>query len=447
MLAKSLIDCYLSGAADGRPFQLRVFIAGRNRLENDGARALAEVFGRLGTLVEVAMPQNGINPDGIEALAEAFKRNAGLRCLNLNDNTITPRGASSLADAIEVLQELREINLGDCLLKSKGVVLLAEAIQDGHEQLEVLNLGFNEIGPNGGMAVAGAMQNKENIRELVLNGNMFGRECRECIAEILRDVGKFDALGALDEDDSDNEDVEDDVDGDEDYEDVDDEEEGEYDEDRAYVESETEEADDEDCDIAKHAAAGGAENQSTSFSFSANSTLPMEKTPVPATRVPRHGGILNSYMETEIVKGSSPVETFCLTRHPTAEMFNDVKGADPAVAFRRYLCDVLTNEKYLLYVVFAVLKCAALSSLCPKALGVSCELLRDSFQFAAKTAQMQRVMTFFLTQLGLIRIEDPTFRPAYDVKACRAAVRHAIDEGYLTDPVSDAFEVFFSRPV
>lgn len=65
-----------------------------------------------------------------------------------------------------------EINLGDCLLKSGGAVLLGEALMDGHEQLEVLNLGFNEIGPNGGMSIVQAMQNKPNISNVILNGNM-----------------------------------------------------------------------------------------------------------------------------------------------------------------------------------------------------------------------------------------------------------------------------------
>lgn len=66
---------------------------------------------------------------------------------------------------------MEEINFGDCLLKTKGAVLLGEALQDGHLELETLNLGFNEIGPNGGMAIASAMYNKEQLQKLYLNGN------------------------------------------------------------------------------------------------------------------------------------------------------------------------------------------------------------------------------------------------------------------------------------
>lgn len=67
---------------------------------------------------------------------------------------------------------LEEINLGDCLLRTGGAILLGEALQEGHNQLETLNLGFNEIGPDGGLSIANAMQNKPHISSIILNGNM-----------------------------------------------------------------------------------------------------------------------------------------------------------------------------------------------------------------------------------------------------------------------------------
>lgn len=71
-------------------------MAGRNRLENEGAKALSTLFEvslhyapvcvcrtltgvqTLGTLVQVSMPQNGINADGVRALAKAFSKNPNL---------------------------------------------------------------------------------------------------------------------------------------------------------------------------------------------------------------------------------------------------------------------------------------------------------------------------------------------------------------------------------
>lgn len=63
----------------------QVFISGRNRLENEGATKFAEFFKAVGTLEEVAMPQNGIFHVGIAALASAFSTNPNLRIVNLND--------------------------------------------------------------------------------------------------------------------------------------------------------------------------------------------------------------------------------------------------------------------------------------------------------------------------------------------------------------------------
>ena len=44
ILSKALLDCYRGAADNGMKLSLEVFQAGRNRLENEGAIALAEVF-------------------------------------------------------------------------------------------------------------------------------------------------------------------------------------------------------------------------------------------------------------------------------------------------------------------------------------------------------------------------------------------------------------------
>lgn len=66
---------------------------------------------------------------------------------------------------------LEEINFGDCLLKTKGAVILGEALQDDHLALEKLTLDHNEIGGNGGLSIASAMINKDQLQSLNLNGN------------------------------------------------------------------------------------------------------------------------------------------------------------------------------------------------------------------------------------------------------------------------------------
>lgn len=226
MLAQALLDCVDTSTKAGRPLALKVFVAGRNRLENEGAKALAKVFGKLTSLVEVSMPQNGICHPGVSALSMAFSVNTGMRVLNLNDNTVKAEGAAALADAMLTMPELREVNLGDCLLKTSGASLLAQALVEDHQLLENLNFGFNEIGPDGGLAVADAMANKTHLNTLNLDGNHFGREFRDQIEDVLRKAGRLTALTGFEEDDSEGEqDAEED---DDDHEYVTDEDEGEW---------------------------------------------------------------------------------------------------------------------------------------------------------------------------------------------------------------------------
>lgn len=105
MLADALLSGFNASVKANTPMKLKTFIAGRNRLENNGATALAGFFEKVGTLEHVAMPQNGIYHPGITALSEGFKHNPNMTVLNLNDNTIGPIGALSIADALYSMQK------------------------------------------------------------------------------------------------------------------------------------------------------------------------------------------------------------------------------------------------------------------------------------------------------------------------------------------------------
>uniref|UniRef100_S4PN05 Ran GTPase-activating protein n=1 Tax=Pararge aegeria TaxID=116150 RepID=S4PN05_9NEOP len=167
----------LARALSASPRHLRVFVAGRNRLENEGAKALANVFQSMGSLEEVSMPQNGIYHSGITALSEAFKENPGLSCLNLNDNTMGPTGAAAIATALPRLKKLKSINFGDCLLKSAGAKALAKSLKDS-VLLESLDLSHNEIGREACMEVVDALtslpDSSDRLTRVVLAGNSLG---------------------------------------------------------------------------------------------------------------------------------------------------------------------------------------------------------------------------------------------------------------------------------
>ncbi|XP_068575039.1 ran GTPase-activating protein 1-like isoform X2 [Cebidichthys violaceus] len=228
ILAASLIQCHKKSSAEGTPLGLKVFVAGRNRLENDGATALAQAFQLMGSLEEVHMPQNGINHPGVTALAKAMQHNAGLRILNLNDNTFTEKGAIAMAQALKHLRSIQVINFGDCLVRPAGAIAIAETVSEGLPILQELNLSFGEITEEAALAVAQAVKNRDQLEKLDLNGNSLGEDGCKALKDAMEAMNIGDLLGSLSDDEGEPEDDDDDEDDDEeedeDDEDVDEEE-------------------------------------------------------------------------------------------------------------------------------------------------------------------------------------------------------------------------------
>lgn len=225
---------------------------------------------------------------------------------------------------------------------------------------------------------------------------------------MLIEYGKENALGELDEDDSDNENADDVDENDEEYDDDDEEDD--------YGDSDTQDMGDEE------------EYEGSTVEFNLNDLSQ---------------SFANDTTNNESQSNVS-IESFFDNQRPTAAMFQAIPDADKVAAFRQYLAE-LEESDYLVYLAFTILKCAAISNICPEALDVSDALFKDCFEFAGKTSQVSRVKTFFLTQLGLLLNEDKSFKPVYDKVACRAAVQHSIQRKTFTGDVASMFELFLER--
>ncbi|XP_064179890.1 ran GTPase-activating protein 1b [Anguilla rostrata] len=206
ILAAALTECHKQSCAVGAPLRLKVFIAGRNRLENEGATALAKAFTLMGSLEEIHMPQNGINHPGVTALATAMQQNPHLRVINLNDNTFTEKGAIAMAKALKHLRSIQVLNFGDCLVRSEGAVAIAESLREGLPILKELNLSFGEVAEEAALAVARAVQDKPHLEKLDLNGNCLGEEGCETLRDTMDGMNMGDLLGSLSEDEGEPED-------------------------------------------------------------------------------------------------------------------------------------------------------------------------------------------------------------------------------------------------
>lgn len=221
ILSEALLECHKSSLAAGKPLALKVFISGRNRLENEGAIALSSVFKTLGSLEVIEMPQNGIHHPGISALADSFTSNDNLKVVNLNDNTCGTKGAAAIARVLPELNSLVTLNLGDALLRNKGALAVATALKRGALKIEELILSGSEIRHDGAMAIVEAIAHRDNIKMLNLDGNQLGENIEDVI-EKMESYGKKDVLGPFDEneepDSEDEEDEEDEESGDEESE-------------------------------------------------------------------------------------------------------------------------------------------------------------------------------------------------------------------------------------
>uniref|UniRef100_A0A1I8EH97 Leucine Rich Repeat family protein n=1 Tax=Wuchereria bancrofti TaxID=6293 RepID=A0A1I8EH97_WUCBA len=206
IIGKALIRCHVNAQKDGQIFQLKTFVAGRNRLEDPGAFALAEAFQVLGSLEEITMYQDGIRAKGIEALSESFRYNRNLRIINLSDNTFTVNGACAMAKVVRDLMNLEVLNFGDCLCRDKGALAIISNISlSSHSHLKEINLSGNELSPRAVEIILDRVSQGLHLKSLVLHTNNMGAQFdkvkSKCNKYSFIDLGEeSDDQGTLDED-------------------------------------------------------------------------------------------------------------------------------------------------------------------------------------------------------------------------------------------------------
>ncbi|XP_012279503.1 ran GTPase-activating protein 1 [Orussus abietinus] len=434
MLAKALLSCNENSIKEnGMPLMLKVLILGRNRLENQGATAIAKVFKTIGTLEEVQMPQNGIYHIGITALANGLSYNKKLRVLNLNDNTIGAKGAIALAGALPNFPDLEKLDLGDCLLKTKGALILADALgrKDSHPGLAEVILSSNEIGIKAALPIANAMADKTQLTSLQLDGNEFGVKGQNVLIEALTKSERIDSLGNFDEDDEQfdsDEGNDNDIDdnGDEDGED-----EGE-DEDEKYGEEQEDEEEDDEIDDDED---DGEDEENDGEDEEDNDHVQISET---------------------IVERKVTVEDFLRT--PTGEnllLLDDIDirvFADHAKNLSDNR-DILRNSSYLEEFAKIIMKVSSLYDSDFYDVKMVAQRLTDTlyaefFARASRDNQVSIASNALLVSLGLIKGEDgKAERINWNLKGCFKALEIISRKDYFPSQTRDTLKLFIEKPV
>ena len=140
ILAQALIECHRNAMQAGVSFTLKKFVCGRNRIENERAKPLAEAFKVLKTLEVIRLHQNGIHHAGIADLADSFEHNPNLTEIDLGDNTLTAKGALAISEVLPKLLKLKIVKLGESLSRDEGAVFLAKGFTKEHTNLETVDL-------------------------------------------------------------------------------------------------------------------------------------------------------------------------------------------------------------------------------------------------------------------------------------------------------------------
>ncbi|KAJ8387585.1 hypothetical protein AAFF_G00152810 [Aldrovandia affinis] len=416
ILAAALTECLTQSTEQGTPLRLKVFIAGRNRLENDGATALASAFQLIGSLEEVHMPQNGITHPGVTALAIAMQHNAQLRVLNLNDNTFTKKGAIAMAQSLKHLRSVQVINFGDCLVRSEGAIAIAEALKEGLPILKELNLSFGEITEEAALVVARAVQNKAHLEKLDLNGNSLGDEGCEALKETMDSMNMGDRLGSLSDDEGEPEDDEDDDDDEEEEEEEDDDDDDDDDDE----EEEEEEEDGEEENGVKEIEQDSEGEESPVTPLSKVSTL------VPSIK-PQDVSTSNDV--SSFLSFPSPDKLLKLGAKRTLFIEQQVDMADAAKIAEAFLkiSSVYKEEpevkRAVLESIDAVLKRA----------------------FSNPSFQTYSFISTLLVLLGLIKSEERV-KPVRMVSGHLLALDHAVRQDYFPREHVAVLNAFISRP-
>ncbi|KAL5062562.1 hypothetical protein RYX36_024299 [Vicia faba] len=160
--------------------------------------ALSKVILVFIDLTEIYLRYLNLDDDGAEALANALKESApSLEILDMVD--ITAKVVVFVASSKSSKQFFSKLNLSDNKLKDEGAVLIIKALEEGHGQLNEVDLSTNLITWSGAKVVAGVVVQKHGFKLLSINANFISEEGIDELKNIFKKSP--DLLGPLDEND------------------------------------------------------------------------------------------------------------------------------------------------------------------------------------------------------------------------------------------------------
>ena len=157
-------------------------ILSHNSIDSDGASALAQSFAHIPTLHHLNLRSNSICPDGASALAQSFQHIPALQHLILSHNSIGSNGASALAQPFRHTPTLQHLDLRSNSIGPDGASTLAQSFRHT-PTLQHLDLMWNSIGPDGASALAQSFQHTPILQHLDLSRNSISSNGASALAQ------------------------------------------------------------------------------------------------------------------------------------------------------------------------------------------------------------------------------------------------------------------------
>ncbi|XP_010546815.1 PREDICTED: RAN GTPase-activating protein 2 [Tarenaya hassleriana] len=162
--------------------------------------SLSKALSSFGSLTEVYLSYLNLEDKGAIAIANALGLSApSLEVIEMAGNDITVEAAPAIASCVVAKQRLNRLILAENELKDEGCVQIARSLEEGHSELQYVDMSSNYIRRVGARVLASVVVKKEAFKLLNIDGNIISDEGIEEIKEMFKKSP--DLLGPLDEND------------------------------------------------------------------------------------------------------------------------------------------------------------------------------------------------------------------------------------------------------
>ncbi|XP_006877048.1 PREDICTED: ribonuclease inhibitor [Chrysochloris asiatica] len=128
------------------------------------------------SLTELVLGNNELGDTGVHRVLQGLQGPDGkIRKLSLQNCSLTAAGCTELPRVLRSLPTLRELHLSDNPLGNEGLQLLCEGLRDPQCRLERVQLEFCNLNAQGCEMLAGVLQARASLKELVLSNNELGQ--------------------------------------------------------------------------------------------------------------------------------------------------------------------------------------------------------------------------------------------------------------------------------